>query len=297
MARPDPDCPMCGGSGHVLDTTYIVPTSGRRCDCLAAAMVAEATGARLDAVNLPPEYAEAEIDTFEVRPEPVNPKTGEAIDTENIASARELASSPLADGRTVFFTGPSGTGKTYLAAALLRAQVIAHGASGMYMSAYAYLRSLQPEMLTPSEQRAVREAAKNVDILLIDDLGTEKGSEFSRRELFDLFDTRLNHQRATIITSNYTMSALFSGEDAINAERIKSRLRQNLVGLAWPKDMADYRPEVGRRRAAESRARAESAYRAERDAREDGFTAQAADEFDFGSAIGPEKRRRRSKTP
>ena len=263
----DPECPVCHGEGFIyLDTESIIPMRARRCACLEK-RAAELEGiSRLESAHIPPKFASATFDGFHIREGVVKvddadrrikvEKPISAWDIANRDTAIELASHPLAAGTTIFFSGPYGTGKTYLACALLRAQIVEQGRSGLYLSVSRFISGLLPDAATKEEQRIARTAPREIDLLLLDDLGVEKTSAFSMRELFNLLDERWLNERPTIITSNLSLTAALGerpdtgrlnadeAETHATARRILSRLTEDAVKIDWPPEAPDFRKEA-----------------------------------------------------
>jgi DNA replication protein DnaC len=265
----NPNCPHCRGRGHIyiLDEGLIVPTRSRVCECLSQALARIAADERLAAASIPERYADASIEAFNLRSGPIQvwdaarkawleQDQGE-IDRRNRDAVAELCRRPLGDGETIVLTGPYGAGKTYLGCALLRAQILEHGRSGLYISSVSYLRQLRPEGAEPAAQRALRRQAIAADVLLLDDLGVEKATPAAMRELWDLIDERVANNRALIVTSNMRVADALRvnrtdeearglvGDDREAFEigqRIISRLKQRTV-IAWPEKTRDYREE------------------------------------------------------
>ena len=269
----DPRCPVCSGAGHIFeDADSIVPTRGRTCDCVLRKVKAERIGEHITSAELPERYRDASFDHFSLiaagevlvkdREKGVTVRVRQAeIDKANLSRAKGLAASPLRD-ETIVFTGPFGVGKTYLACALLIAQIRGHDKSGLYITSYDYVRTLMPDAAPAAEQQAQRSKARRVDILLLDDLGVEKGSPFAMRELWDLFHERTSNGRATIITANLSISeALQASKDTKGltesereahdiGRRIFSRLAELRVApITWPEGSADHRMTLGNARA------------------------------------------------
>ncbi|MCX4801739.1 ATP-binding protein [Streptomyces sp. NBC_01214] len=134
----------------------------------------------------------------------------------------------------LLLTGPFGTGKTHEAYGALRRIADA----GPYR--YEVIAVTAPDMyalLRPggSEKGAEYELKRltNVPLLLIDDLGTEKISEFTEEATYRLLNERYNECRPLIITSNLPADSRDrdgnkQGPDLTSTlgERIVSRLRQ-----------------------------------------------------------------------
>ena len=62
-----------------------------------------------------------------------------------------------------------------------------------------------------------------VDLLLIDELGAQGGTEFERQSLHQIIDTRYRNMRPTIVTSNLPSGKL----SAYIGDRALDRLREN----------------------------------------------------------------------
>ncbi len=147
--------------------------------------------------------------------------------------ARELCH----DGkRNLLLVGNVGTGKTYLltACASLCAQL---DKSVLYITAYSLNNAFLNAHLAGSESKdALLDSLTDVDILLIDDLGTEKKyRNISAEYLFVLLNERMTHGRQTFISTNFSLQDLRSAYD----ERIFSRLadqRSTLVAQLVGKD-------------------------------------------------------------
>jgi DNA replication protein DnaC len=77
-----------------------------------------------------------------------------------------------------------------------------------------------------AEFDALFESALAADLLIIDDLGTERLPESAEEVLFELLDSRTENHAPTIITSNYRLEELSEMFSNRNREKIAARLRQ-----------------------------------------------------------------------
>lgn len=144
--------------------------------------------------------------------------------------AREIVRAAVASGAHVpqFTPGPSiafvggiGTGKTHQAFGLLRAFAV----SGLHArwevaTAADYYAALRPRSGVDHESEYQRFAEAH--LLILDDVGAEKPSEWTEEQLYRLINHRYVHGRRTIITTNLTGPAVVERL----GERIASRLRQ-----------------------------------------------------------------------
>lgn len=121
----------------------------------------------------------------------------------------------------VYLWGPCGVGKTHLACAMVR-EVVAMGKTAIAMKPSQLSRYLRVKEATVQEARIAELAT--ADVLLIDELGIGKETDFALQILQEVLDVRAdNYRRGLIITSNYSLAdfAMKIGEDAI-----PSRLRK-----------------------------------------------------------------------
>ena len=175
----------------------------RKCDCSERQRVV---------MGLPIGYTEALMDNFADGDE-----RRSAID-----SAKRWLDGAVSD---LYIRGDVGVGKTRLLASLLN-EVKAK-------SSAAFVRV--PELLdrmrmamgnSPSESSEEEYLAqyRRADVLGLDDVGADKGSDYGRRTLQTLYEYRMDHGKRTIWTSNLSLSQL---EEFFGDERLCSRIAGN----------------------------------------------------------------------
>lgn len=126
--------------------------------------------------------------------------------------------------KNLIFTGGTGLGKTFLTNCIAN-EVLKQGKTVLYQTAPVMLDEILNEKFGKSNSGIdLLENILNVDLLIIDDLGTEKISETKIEELFIIINTRLLNQNhkitKTIISTNLTANELFN----VYTNRIGSRL-------------------------------------------------------------------------
>jgi DNA replication protein DnaC len=94
------------------------------------------------------------------------------------------------------------------------------------------LEAIRREIGTPSDGEAV-DAAVKCPGLLLDDLGSERNSDFARDKLGLILRARYNRQHATIITTNSTSLSELASIDP----RIGSRVSEGIVVPLVGRDM------------------------------------------------------------
>lgn len=105
----------------------------------------------------------------------------------------------------LFFTGGVGTGKTHLSVGVLRALFEQHGKRGQF---YATIDLLDRYKATFDADRAtetvdaVDSALRKTPLLVLDDWGTERATDWAQERLFHLVDERYRERLPLIITTN-----------------------------------------------------------------------------------------------
>ncbi len=130
----------------------------------------------------------------------------------------------------LYLHGNFGCGKTYLISALFN-ELAKRRISTEIVYFPELLRDIKSNFDTYGDQM---EYLENVDLLLIDDIGAEKVTEWSRDEILGtILQKRMNNYKTTFFTSNLTIAELerhFSSstnsDDEIKARRIIERINQ-----------------------------------------------------------------------
>lgn len=123
--------------------------------------------------------------------------------------------------------GPTGVGKTYFASAIVN-QSYAEGKAALYTSTSSFLQSLRRtfDKDAPATYDAVFQRALTAPLLVLDDFGTQRDTDWAWEQLYILIDHRIGRRMPTIVTSNHTLRELMDRTDDWNVERIISRLRR-----------------------------------------------------------------------
>ena len=227
-------CERCGGTGF-----EIVTKDGREyaqpCSCRRRGGAPAGPEGFLANCRIPPRYEHCTLAHFEPG-------------TASLRAALERAVSYCSgypflgtdEGLGLLFTGDNGVGKTHLAVAVLRELVLNRGARGHFWDYHELLREIRnsynPETATTELQ--VLEPVVEIDILLLDDLGAWKMTDWMNDTLFYILNSRYLAKRPTLISTNYqdvdreaALAADPLRRKEFLVERIGQRLRSRLMEM------------------------------------------------------------------
>ena len=111
------------------------------------------------------------------------------------------------DRNGLLLAGGYGSGKTHLAAAVSNV-LISRGVPVLFGTAIAHLDNLRNE-IDNTKQKTYLSKMKVTPVLVIDDLGKEKKSEWTKQIWFDVVNYRYEHKLPLIITTNLVDSGNF----------------------------------------------------------------------------------------
>jgi len=223
-------CPHCDDTGWAP-----VEENGVRrvvrCDCWRARVGQN----RLADANIPRRYQHCTLDNFTAYNESLE---------KAVARARRVAESFPVVSQGLLLEGQPGVGKTHLAVAVLKHVVQSSGARGLFYDTRELLRVIRstydPSIRTTELE--VLSPVMTVDLLVLDDLGAEKTSEWVDETMNLIVNTRYNERRLTIFTSNYQDIPDDTDPNSLLFRigfRMRSRLHEMCEFLVL--DGADYR--------------------------------------------------------
>ena len=145
-------------------------------------------------------------------------------------------------GQGLIFSGLPGTGKSHLAAAILQHLL---PLTVRYSTCLDLIRGVRETWRKDSEksERQLLVYLERLDLLVIDEMGVQYGTEGEQTILFEILDRRYREVRPTVLLTNQDKAGL----KAYVGDRVFDRLAETCrwVAFDWP----SYRP-VARREAA-----------------------------------------------
>jgi DNA replication protein DnaC len=184
-------CELCGDTGwRPVEVDGV--TRYARCECRRE----QAARDRLSSANIPKRYQHCTIENFLAYNESLS---------RAASRAKAVADAFPVTGKGLFLEGQPGVGKTHLAVAVLRQVIQSSGARGLFYDTRDLLRMIR-STYDPSIRTTEVEILRPVmtaDLLVLDDLGAEKTSEWVEETMNLIVNTRYNERRLTFFTSNY----------------------------------------------------------------------------------------------
>ncbi len=212
-----PACEICDDTTWKTITVEGTPRV-TRCDCWHQRLYESL----LKNARVPRRYAHCELTNFETH-------------TDSQRTAHRMATSlvekfPVVD-KGLLFHGDAGVGKTHLAVALMKETIRRKGARAVFYETRELLKLLR-DTYNSSVDATELEVLKPVleaELLVLDDLGAEKKSEWVDETLGLVVNTRYSERRVTVFTTNLVDSE--NTEPSSFAFQLGLRTRSRLLEM------------------------------------------------------------------
>lgn len=217
--------------GEVCDTCYgtgveTVPGKGARpCQCRQR----DSHSGFLDRAKLPRRYADCHFHNYK----PQNPTQERAF---KFASTLTMEYPAVDQG--LILMGTVGVGKTHLAVAILKG-LTERGFTCLFYEFGTLLKEIQDSYnpATKTSELGVLAPVLNAEILVLDELGASKPTDWVRDTMAHIINSRYNDRKLTIFTTNYLDERKREKEETLE-DRIGVRLRSRLFEMCRTVEMS-----------------------------------------------------------
>jgi DNA replication protein DnaC len=260
------NCVLCKGTGWKLvprkDGSGNVAVA---CEC----GMEERAGKVMERARIPKRYEHCDFESYVT--DLADGKTWLPQHEKSLKNAKMVVQGFLRDypaaEKGLLLIGSSGAGKTHLAVAALK-ELIRRGHGGLFCDYRELLKEIQASYNPASEstEMTILEPIRTSEVLVLDDLGASKPSDWVRDIVGIVLNARYNENRTTIITTNYWDNTSSEGEptrlpsgklvqpvrEETLADRITPRMRSRLYEMCRTVEISapDFRKEMGHARGA-----------------------------------------------
>jgi len=216
-------CPVCGGTGWKFGAD---DRRVSRCDC----RLKQKSEAMLAAARIPKRYEHCELSNFEFE------GPHRYLASARMAACKFVEEYPL-ENSGLLLIGSIGVGKTHLAAGIIKELILSKGIACLFYDYRELLKEIQNSYnhsVKATELEVLRPVFET-EVLVLDELGAVKPTEWVWDTVSLILNTRYNDNRTTIITTNFDdkPAGTVSGprgaaRDETLGDRIGERMRSRL---------------------------------------------------------------------
>ena len=142
----------------------------------------------------------------------------------------------------LLFWGKPGNGKTFAAACIANALLERKPPRNVKMTTLGTVLNKLPG-LSPQDKEWYLDGLRNCDLLILDDFGMERQTDYAREQVFNLLDSRYLARKPLIMTTNLSLQELKSPQDLCQ-QRIYDRILELCVPVCF--DLESLRQEKGK---------------------------------------------------
>ena len=191
-------CTLCDGTGwKIVERAGL--SGAERCVCAAATRTRDLK----ESSNIPPNYREASFDNFNLPKD--NPIAGKALGDVRREVSTFARNFPVLDKPGLLFIGDPGSGKTHLAVAAMRA-LLDKGHECLFFDYQNLLDRIRSgyDAASGAADREAYRAVLDVEVLLLDDLGAHRVTDWVEDTVTAIITHRCNQKKPLIATTNLT---------------------------------------------------------------------------------------------
>ncbi|HIW56762.1 MAG TPA: ATP-binding protein [Firmicutes bacterium] len=215
------DCDICGDTGF--------DDNGRRCECLKKLINKYIIqNSNMSEIMKSQRFDTLDFTLYSETNKLPNGRTEREQINRIYNAALKFANTFDEDNRNLLLIGNAGTGKTFLSSCIAN-RALERGKTVYYQTAYPLFELMEnikfgknnddPE--AAADMAYTAKYLRQVDLLIIDDLGSEFTTQFTAAAFFDLLNARLTSGKSVILSTNLSLDDL----ETLYSRRVSSRLQ------------------------------------------------------------------------
>ncbi|MBT3226274.1 MAG: ATP-binding protein [Deltaproteobacteria bacterium] len=186
-------CHLCHGDGFIFEKDELGREHAQKCQCQDLAY-------RIMLFNnaqIPSQFYDATFENFEISG---NPSLKTALATARFS----FKNYQNGKWEGLLFMGGVGVGKTRLVSTMLRDYSLIYGIPCLFREFSSLLSEIKSGYDRGLSEMSVLQTINNIEILVIDELGKGRRSDWEINILDTIISNRYNMRKTTIFTTNYT---------------------------------------------------------------------------------------------
>lgn len=220
-------CPLCAGTGWKTVSDGGAFEDGRkggsidrrvtRCDCQLRARA----GNLLTSARIPKRYEHCELASYTTD----FPGAHGSLAFAHLSASKFAQEYDPRDGTGLLIIGQIGTGKTHLAVGIIKELILNKNMPCLFYDYRELLKEIQNSYnaTVQTTELDVLRPVFETDVLVLDELGAVKPTEWVWDTVSLILNTRYNNNRTTIITTNFEDQAAAGASGSLSAARAASR--------------------------------------------------------------------------
>ena len=221
------ECTVCGGTGwKIVERAGL--SGAVRCDCAAAIRARDLR----ENANIPPKYVDATLDNVVIPQD--NPVARAGLGTALMQVRGFIREFPAGEKTGLLLIGNTGTGKTHLAVATMKA-LLDKGHECLFFDYQNLLDRIRSGYSAASgaADREAYQSVLDVEVLLLDDLGAHRVTDWVEDTVTAIISSRCNQRKPLIATTNLPDEARMQEMTMPSGEKqtIRDRTLTEAIGV------------------------------------------------------------------
>ena len=210
-------CEKCDETGFIFERDDQGREHAKPCDC----SLLKKKIALFNNAQIPGQFYDATFRNFDVLGDP---SLEEALRTASFL----VRQYQQGNWKGLLFMGGVGVGKTRLVSTILRDFTLNHGIPGLFKEFSSLLSEIKTGYDKGLSESRVLEKINSVEILVVDELGKGRKSDWEINILDSIISNRYNMRKTTIFTTNYTDKKTTTHAEPMVVKGEKGELKEKM---------------------------------------------------------------------